>query len=76
MFTSARTMSWSLMPGMEVHLLTNDGLFVAKMSSVFSSLVGKVTSCSHPMSWSLCFVLRFLLELFLIYFLLQPDLQS
>ena len=48
--TSVRTMSWSLKPGIEVHLLTSVGLLVMNMSSVFSRRVGKVTTCSAQMS--------------------------
>ena len=47
---SVRTMSWSLKPGIDVHLLTSVGLLVVKMSSVFSRRVGKVTTCSAQMS--------------------------
>ena len=32
---SVRTMSWSLKPGIDLHLLTSVGLLVMKMSSVF-----------------------------------------
>ena len=47
---SVRTMSWSLRPGIEVHLLTSVGQLVMNMSSVFSRHVGKVTTCSAQIS--------------------------
>ena len=48
---SVRTMSWSLKPGIDVHLLTSVCLLVMKMTCVFSKHVGKVT-CSAQMSFN------------------------
>ena len=50
MLASVRTMSWSLNPGIAVHLLISVGLFVMNRCSIFSSRVGKVTTCSALMS--------------------------
>lgn len=47
MSVSMYTISWSPNPGSGSHLLTRDGLFVRNRSSVFSCLVGNVTTCSR-----------------------------
>jgi len=52
MLVSVSMMSWSLMPGMTVHLLTSDGLLVASMSRMLFWRVGSVTSWLHLRSWS------------------------
>jgi hypothetical protein len=44
------TMSWSLIPGIGQHLLTKDGRFVRKITSVLLCLVRKSTICWLPIS--------------------------
>ena len=44
---SVRTMSWSLNPGIDVHLLTSVELLVIKMSSVFSNALERSPLVLH-----------------------------
>ena len=47
-----KIISWSLTPGIAVHLLIMDGRLVRKRSSVLWSLVGKSTIWERPSSWN------------------------
>ena len=49
-YREASTISWSEMPGLTVTFLQEDGLFVISRSSVLSSLVLWVTTCSNPIA--------------------------
>ena len=49
-FDKIYTASWSLIPGIEVQLLTKVGRLAIKMSRVFCCLIGKVTICERPSS--------------------------
>ena len=42
-------MSWSLRPGIGVHLSIREGQLVQKTSRMLFILVGKFTFCSQPM---------------------------
>ena len=52
-FDKIYTASWSLIPGIEVQLLTKVEQLVMKISRVFCCLVGKVTICERPSSKSI-----------------------
>lgn len=45
MLESTKTISWSLMPSIALHLLINDGRFVKNTSNRCWPLVGKLTDC-------------------------------
>ena len=53
MFDSVKTISWSLIPGMGTHLFMSDGRLERKRFRVFCSLVGKLTDCIRPRSFSM-----------------------
>jgi hypothetical protein len=50
MLESTKTISWSLMPGIALHLLINDGRFVKNTSRRIWPLVGKLMDCIRPKS--------------------------
>ena len=52
-FDKIYTVSWSLIPGIEVQLLAKVGQLVMKISRVFCCLVRKVTVCERPSSKSI-----------------------